>query len=80
MVSTITANQTSNDIHPIKRINATELCIDMLNTTNDLEELIDEVSTIVGNNILFAFYQTYSFQFTNNKCKHKHMFSKHINN
>ena len=64
----------------LKGFNATELCIDMLNTTNDLEELIDEVSTIVGNNKLFALYQTYSFQFTDNTCKHKHMFSKHINN
>ena len=52
MISTITATQTFNAIHPIIRVNATELYVYRLMNNKDLESFIDEVSAVVDKNTL----------------------------
>ena len=46
-ISTITATQKFNSIHPIIRINATELYVYRLRNQKDLDTLIDEVSALI---------------------------------
>ncbi|MFM7986840.1 MAG: hypothetical protein ACKPKO_46755, partial [Candidatus Fonsibacter sp.] len=43
MISTITTTQTFNAIHPIIRVNATELYVYRLRNNKDLEAFIDEL-------------------------------------
>ena len=47
MISTITATQKFNAIHPIIRVNATELYVYRLRNMKDLETFIDEVSAVL---------------------------------
>ncbi|MFM7981844.1 MAG: ATPase/DNA packaging protein, partial [Candidatus Fonsibacter sp.] len=58
MISTITATQKFNAIHPIMRVNATELFVYMLRNMKDLDTFIDEVSAVVDNNTLLNLYHT----------------------
>ena len=46
MISTITATQKFSSIHPLIRVNATELYIYRLRNHKDLETFIDEVSAV----------------------------------
>ena len=46
MINTITATQKFNAIHPITRVNATELYVYRLRNMNDLDTFIDEVSAV----------------------------------
>ena len=47
MISTITATQKFNAIHPIIRVNATELYVYRLRNMKDLDNFIDEVSAVL---------------------------------
>ena len=65
-ISTITATQKLNAIHPIIRINATELYVYRLRNQKDLDTLIDEVSALIDKKSLLNIYkkcteQPYSF-------------------
>ena len=51
-ISTITATQKFNAIHPIIRINATELYVYRLQNQKDLDTLIDEVSALIDKNAI----------------------------
>ena len=48
MISTLTATQKCNAIHPIIRVNATEQYVYTLRHTKDLDTFIDEVSASIG--------------------------------
>ena len=66
MISTITATQKFNAIHPIIRVNATELYVYRLKTTKDLNTFIDEVSAVLDKKSLLELYhiatsEPYSF-------------------
>ena len=52
MINTITTIQKSNAIHPIIKVNATELYVYRLKNTKDLDTFIDEVSAVLDNNSL----------------------------
>ena len=56
MISTITATQKFSAIHPIIRINATELYVYRLRNYKDLETFIDEVSAVYDKNTFLDFY------------------------
>ena len=47
MISTITATQKFNAIHPIIRVNATELYLYKLRNMKDLDIVIGEVSAVL---------------------------------
>ena len=47
MISTITSTQKINAIHPIIRVNATELYVYRLRNTKDLDTFIEEVSAVL---------------------------------
>ena len=47
MISTITSTQKFNAIHPIIRVNATELYVYRLRNTKDLDTFIEEVSAVL---------------------------------
>ena len=47
MTSTLTATQKSNAIHPIIRVNATDLYVYRLRKLKDLDTIIDEVSALL---------------------------------
>ena len=49
MISTITSTQKFNAIHPIIRVNATELYVYRLRNTKDLDTFIEEVSAVLDN-------------------------------
>ena len=51
-ISTITATQKFTAIHPIIRVNATELYVYRLRNYNDLQIFLDEVSAIADKKIL----------------------------
>ena len=52
MISTITATQKFNAIHPIIRVNATELYVYRLRNMKDLDTFIDEVSAVLDKKII----------------------------
>ena len=58
MISTITATQKFSAIHPIIRINATELFVYRLRNYKDLETFIDEVSAVYDKKTLLQLYNT----------------------
>ena len=57
MISSITATQKFNSIHPIIRVNATELYVYRLRNTKDLDTFIDEVSAVYDKKTLLALYK-----------------------
>ena len=66
MVSTITTTQKFNAIHPIIRVNATELYVYRLRNMKDLDTFIDEVSAVFDKKTLLELYniatsEPYSF-------------------
>ena len=56
MISTITATQKFSAIHPIIRVNATELYVYRLRNYKDLETFIDEVSAVYDKKTLLEVY------------------------
>ena len=56
MISTITATQKFSAIHPIIRVNATELYVYRLRNYKDLETFIEEVSAVYDKKSLLALY------------------------
>ena len=66
MISTITTTQKFNAIHPIIRVNATELYVYRLRNMKDLDTFIDEVSAVLDKKTLLelcniATAEPYSF-------------------
>ena len=57
MISTITATQKLNAIHPVIRVNATELYVYRLRNQKDLDTLIDEVSAVLDKKSLLNIYK-----------------------
>lgn len=55
-ISTITATQKFSAIHPIIRVNATELYIYRLRNYKDLEAFIEEVSAVMDKKTILDFY------------------------
>ena len=55
-ISTITATQKISAIHPIIRVNATELYIYRLRNYKDLEAFIEEVSAVMDKKTILDFY------------------------
>ena len=79
MISTITATQKFASIHPIIRVNATELYIYRLRNYKDLETFIDEVSAVADKKTLMELYtmatsEPYSFLYVKLTAKSKNMF------
>ena len=56
MISTITATQKFNAVHPIIRVNTTELFVYRLRNMKDLDTFIDEVSAVLDNKSLLEMY------------------------
>ena len=56
MISKITATQKFNAIHPIIRVNATELYVYRLRNMKDLDTFIDEVSAVLDKKTLLELY------------------------
>ena len=56
MISTITSTQQFNAIHPIIRVNATELYVYRLRSTKDLDTFIEEVSAVLDKKTLLQIY------------------------
>ena len=56
MISTITSTQKFNAIHPIIRVNATELYVYRLRNTKDLDTFIEEVSAVLDKRTLLQLY------------------------
>ncbi len=54
MISSITATQKFNAIHPIIRVNATELYVYRLRNYKDLDTFVDEVSAVYDKKTLLA--------------------------
>ena len=76
MISTITATQKFSSIHPLIRVNATELYIYRLRNHKDLETFIDEVSAVASKKILMELYnlatsEPYSFLYVKLTAKTK---------
>ena len=57
MISTITSTQKFNSIHPLIRVNATELYVYRLRNQKDLDTFIDEVSAILDKKTLLKLYK-----------------------
>ena len=57
MISTITATQKFSAIHPIIRVNATELYVYRLRNQNDLDKFIEEVSASIDKKTLLKIYR-----------------------
>ena len=57
MISTITSTQKFNSIHPLIRVNATELYVYRLRNQKDLETFLDEVSAILDKKTLLKLYK-----------------------
>ena len=75
-ISTITATQKFTSIHPIIRVNATELYVYRLRNYSDLQAFLDEVSAIADKKALLQIYnmavdEPYSFLFVNLRAKSK---------
>ncbi|MFM7983521.1 MAG: hypothetical protein ACKPKO_29765, partial [Candidatus Fonsibacter sp.] len=87
-ISTITATQKFNALHPIIRVNATELFVYRLRNMKDLETCIDEVSAVVDKKTLLDLYHTatsepYSFLYVKLTARNKnemfyHNFDKRL--
>ena len=76
MIYTITATQKINAIHPIIRVNATELYVYRLRNNRDLESFIDEVSAVLDKKTLLELYniatsKPYSFLYVKLTAKDK---------
>jgi GTPase SAR1 family protein len=76
MISTITATQKFSAIHPIIRINATELYVYRLRNYKDLETFIEEVSAVADKKTLLDLYnvatsEPYSFLYVKLTAKSK---------
>ena len=76
MISTITATQKFSAIHPIIRVNATELYIYRLRNYRDLETFIEEVSAVADKKTLLELYhmatnEPYSFLYVKLTAKTK---------
>ena len=76
MISTITATQKFNAIHPIIRVNATELYVYRLRNNKYLESFIDEVSAVLDKKTLLELYniatsKPYSFLYVKLTAKDK---------
>ena len=76
MISSITATQQFNAIHPIIRVNATELYVYRLRHTTDLETFVDEVSAVYDKKTLLALYhaateEPFSFLYVKLTAKNK---------
>ena len=76
MISTITATQKFSSIHPIIRVNATELYVYRLRNYKDLETFIDEVSAVADKKTLMQLYtmatsEPYSFLYVKLTAKTK---------
>ncbi len=56
MISSITATHNNSAIHPIIRMNATELYVYRLRKTKDLETSVEEVSAVYDKKTLLALY------------------------
>ncbi len=56
MISSITATQKFDAIHPIIRVTATELFAYRLRNCKDSDTFVDEVSTVYDKKTLLAFY------------------------
>ena len=57
MISTITATQKFASIHPIIRVNATELYVYRLRNQGDLDKFLEEVSAVMDKKTLLKVYQ-----------------------
>ena len=81
MISTITATQKFNAIHPIIRVNATELYVYRLRNMKDLDTFVEEVSATIPKKTLMQIYEKctsepYSFLYVKLTAKSIHeMFS-----
>ena len=76
MISTITATRKFNAIHPIIRVNATELYVYRLRNAKDLDTFVDEVSALYDKKTLLALYNTateepFSFRYVKLTSKNK---------
>ena len=76
MISTITATQRFNAIHPITRVNAIELYVYRLRNMQDLETFIDEVSAVLDKKTLLELYhiataEPYSFLYVKLTAKNR---------
>ena len=76
MISTITATQKFSSIHPLIRVNATELYLYRLRNHKDLETFIDEVSAVADKKTLMELYnlatsEPYSFLYVKLTAKTK---------
>ena len=76
MISTLTATQKFNAIHPIIRVNATELYVYRLRNMRDLETFIDEVTAVLDKKTLLELYhmatsEPYSFLYVKLTTKDK---------
>ena len=58
MISTITATQKFNAIHPIIRVNATELYVYRLRNMRDLDTFVEEISATIPKKTLMQIYET----------------------
>ncbi len=56
MISSITETQKFKTIHSIIRVNATELYVNRLRSTKDLETFVEEVSAVYDKKTLQALY------------------------
>ena len=76
MISTITATQKFNAIHPIIRVSATELYVYRLRNMKDLDTFIDEVSTVLDKKTILELYhlatsEQYSFLYVKLTAKNR---------
>ena len=76
MVSTITATQKFSAIHPIIRVNASELYVYRLRNYKDLETFIEEVSAVADKKTLMELYnlatsEPFSFLYVKLTAKNK---------
>ena len=77
MISTITATQKFNAIHPIIRVNATELYVYRLRNMKDLDTFVEEVSATIPKKTLMQIYEKctsepYSFLYVKLNAKSIH--------
>ena len=57
MISTITSTQKFNALHPIIRVNATELFVYRLRNRKDLETFVEETSALIDKKTLMKIYE-----------------------
>jgi hypothetical protein len=75
-ISTIVATQKFTALHPIIRVNASELYVFKLRNRQDLETFLDEVSAIADKNTILELYkiateEAFSFLYVKLTSKHK---------